>query len=151
MLHPAETPTPPSLRPSPKLKSSSDDCYRDAKEQRRTEPSSRPSPRHKSSSDDRYWNALERGRTERKHTPHHRDISDSEKSTFSSKSLGSDLRHMINQLHKQYREQNQDTRRGCHRCGSKPHGREDCPARFKVCHFCKCIGHLKAMCPTVPG
>jgi hypothetical protein len=91
---------------------------------------------------------------ERKHTPRHRDVSDSESSTFSSKSLGSDLRHMINQLQEQYREQNQDTRRGCYRCGSKPHGRgEDCPARLKICRFCKCTGHLRAMCPTfsAPG
>jgi hypothetical protein len=78
-------------------------------------------------------------------------MSGSESSAFSSKSLGSDLRLMINRLHKEYREQSRDTRRGCQRCRSKPHGREDCPARFKICHVCKCLGHLKVMCPTVTG
>ena len=74
-----------------------------------TPPSSGPSPRHKNRSDDRYRDAQQRGRTEQKHTPHRQDISGSESSAFSSKSLGSDLRLMINSLNKEYREQSQDT------------------------------------------
>ena len=114
-----------------------------------TPPSSGPSPRHKSRSDDRYRDAQQRGRTEQKHTPHRQDISGSESSAFSSKSLGSDLQLMINRLNKEYREQSRDTHRDCQWCRSKPHGREDCPARFKICRVCKCLGHFKVMCPTI--
>ena len=160
---------------SPNIKNSSDDRFRDATEQRhtkpsrkssperrRTEPCCKPSPerrymkpgaekstRHRSSTTTPHRQPQERERTERSRTPRYRDISDSDSSTISSKSLCSDLRNMLNRL-QGYR----DTQQNCHRCGSKAHEKGvECPARIKICRFCRCTGHIRAMCPTysAPG
>ena len=123
--------------------------YEPSPEQRRTKPGSEPSTRHRNSGFTCYRQPQERVRTERSRTPHYREISNSESSTFSSRSLGSDLRHMIGRL-----QGYKDTRRRCHRCGLQPHRREeDCSALPKICRFCKCTNHIRAMCPkfSAPG